>query len=253
MDSILANLTCTIDEKPGIGITEKGICAAESIATGRRWMYQRVYWHRTNRAMMAMLRFVPQYLLEKNLLTFPQYFKAVYSMSDTEAVKWLNDKFEEKCVGQNLENPAQMIINGRRGTYKLLLEFSSTDTESEDIKIREYLMGRTCSEWSQLANEIARLAQSYLPETKFSDVLIDIPSKRRHEIGDPIVLRAEKSPRKLSELSAEFKDTKRFFEEGALSCRIFIHPDTRRSLVNAKKLNDFRNKTREFLEKLAPR
>ena len=71
VDGILSSLTCIVDAKPSIAIIEKGICAAESVATGRRWMYQRVYWHRTNRAIMAMLRFVPQYLFENNILTFP--------------------------------------------------------------------------------------------------------------------------------------------------------------------------------------
>jgi len=253
VDGILASLTCIVDAKPSIAIIEKGICAAESVATGRRWMYQRVYWHRTNRAIMAMLRFVPQYLFENNILTFPQYFKATYSMSDIEAVKWLNDKFEKECVDKYLENPAQMILNGRRGIYKSLLEFSQTDTEAVDVKIREYLMGRTCSEWSKIASDITKIAQKYSEETKLSDVLIDIPTKRRHEIGDPMVFRTGKSPRKLSELSAEFKDTKKFFEEGALSCRIFIHPDLRKSLVDAKSLNDFRKKAYAFLEKSAPR
>lgn len=253
VDGILASLSCTVHPKPSIAIIEKGICAAESIATGRRWMYQRVYWHRTNRAMMAMLRFVPQYLFENSTLTFPQYFKATYSMSDLEAIKWLNEKFEKECVGKNLENPAQMILNGRRDIYKSLLEFSTTDTEDDDVKIREFLMGRTCLEWSTLAIDITKIAQKYLKETKLSDLIIDIPSKRRHEIGDPIVYRTGKSPRKLSELSAEFKDTKKFFEEGALSCRIFIHPFLRKSLVKVKRLDDFRREAYAFLKKSTPR
>jgi HD superfamily phosphohydrolase len=253
VDGILASLTCTVDNKPGIAITEKGICAAESIATGRRWMYQRVYWHKTNRAMMAMLRFVPQYLFEQNLLTFSEYFNATYAMSDIEAVKWMDEEFEKKRLDKNLENPAQMILNGRRGIYKSLLEFSPTDTEAEDVKIREYLMVLPCAGWSKLSNEIAKIAKKYVNETKLSDVLIDIPSKRRHEIGDPIVIRPEKSPRKLSELSPEFRETKKFFEAGALSCRIFIHPVLRKSLIKANKLTMFKREAYSFLKDLSPR
>ncbi|MFC1763627.1 protein kinase [Planctomycetota bacterium] len=253
VDSILASLTCTIDPKPSIAIIEKGICAAESVATGRRWMYQRVYWHRTNRAMMAMLRFVPQHLIEKGKLTFPQYFKATYSMSDLEAVRWLNDKFEKECDDRNLENPAQMILDGRRRIYKSVLEFSPTNTEGEDVKIREYLMGSSCSEWSNIALDIAKIAKEYKEETKLSDVLIDIPSKRRHEIGDPTVFRAGNSIRKLSELSTEFKETKRFFEEGALSCRIFIHPNLRKSLVESKMITNFVTQVRNYLKEATPR
>ena len=253
VDGILASLVCTVDDKPGIAIIEKGICAAESVATGRRWMYQRVYWHRTNRAIMAMIRFAPQYLLQKGILTFAEYFEATYSISDIEAVKWLNKKFQDACKDNDFENPAKMIIDGRRGIYKTLLEFGSTNTDEADERIRLYLMGRSCAEWSEIAFSIATLAKEYVPDTKMTDVLIDIPSKQRHEIGDPMVFRTGKNPRKLSELSAEFKGTKKFFEEGALSCRIFIHPFLRKSLVAAKKLGDFQKKTYALLKESTPR
>ncbi len=253
VDSILASLTCVIRPQPSIAIIEKGICAAESIATARRWMYQRVYWHRTNRAMMAMLRFVPQYLLENGALTFPEYFRATYSMSDLEAVSWLNDRFEESRKNSDVENPAHLMLNGRRRIYKSLLEFSPTHTNDEDTRIREFLMGRSCSEWSSLADGIVDIAKTYAHEAKSSDVLIDIPSKRRHEIGDPTVFRTTKDSRRLSELSPEFRETKKFFEEGALSCRIFIHPDLRKTLVENNRLAAFAEAVRTKLKKNAPR
>jgi len=249
VDGILASLTCTIQDKPSIAITDKGICAAESVATARRWMYQRVYWHRTNRAMMAMLRFVPQYLLEHQHLSFSEYFQATYSMSDIEAVQWLNQVFEAKSRDDGLENPALMLLHGRRGPYKALLEFSSTDTEPTDVNIREYLMNRRCTEWSMLATDIAKIAKEYTSEAKLSDVLIDIPSKRRHEIGDPFVRSPGGQMRRLSELSPEFRATKVFFQEGALSCRVFVHPALRERLVQSKagRWRSFRDETYNYL------
>ncbi|MCX5647117.1 MAG: HD domain-containing protein [Phycisphaerae bacterium] len=255
VDSILASLTCTAQDKPTIAITEKGICAAESVATGRRWMYQRVYWHRTNRAIMAMLRFVPQYLLEHDRLSFPEYFGATYSMSDIEAVRWLNEIFEKRRLDRDLENPALMLLQGRRGIYKSLLEFNATDTGATEVRIREYLMDRRCAEWSILAAAIAEIAQKYAPEAKLSDVLIDIPSKRRHEIGDPFVGNAGSQMRRLSELSPEFRATKIFFQEGALSCRVFVHPSLRESLMqsNAKPWWAFWKEASSYLAQQAPR
>jgi hypothetical protein len=110
------------------------------------------------------------------------------------------------------------------------LEFSRIN--NEDAKVYDFLTGRTCAQWSIIANEIAKIAKAYVKETKVSDVLIDIPSKRRHDIGDPTVFRAGKEPRMLSELSAEFKQTMNCFAE-ALSCRIFIHPTLRKSLLES--------------------
>jgi len=253
INSILASLTCTVIEKPSIAITEKGICAAESIATGRRWMYQRVYWHRTNRAIMAMIRFAPQYLLDHDMLTFNDYFKATYSMSDIEAVKWLNEKFVTMCEDNDLENPAKMILDGRRGIYKKVLEFSLTDSDEESERIRQYLMARPCCEWSVIAFDIAMLAKKYVFETKKSDILIDIPTARRHQIGDITVNLSGNKTKKLSMVSPEFRCTRDFFEKGALNCRIFIHPALRRALIEEKKWDAFTKDTYSYLKDASPR
>lgn len=253
VNGILASLTCTDYPKPSIAILEKGICAAESIATGRRWMYQRVYWHRTNRAMMAMLRFVPQYLFETGALTFQEYFRATYSMSDCEAVRWLDGKFEESRGQAEVENPAHLILGGRRRIYKVLLEFSPTDNGDEDARIRDYMMGRSCSEWGKIGADVADIAKKYVPDAKVSDVLIDIPSNRRHAIGDPFVFRTPKNCPKLSELSPEFRETKKFFEDGALSCRVFIHPNLRKTLGENNRLPSFTTDVRAALKNAAPR
>jgi HD superfamily phosphohydrolase len=92
IDSLLASLTCVVYGEPVVAITEKAICAAESIVTSRRWMFQRIYWHRANRAIMAMIRFAPQYLLERGHIRFSDYFSGVYHLSHIEALKWLDAK-----------------------------------------------------------------------------------------------------------------------------------------------------------------
>ncbi|HKI06035.1 MAG TPA: protein kinase [Thermoanaerobaculia bacterium] len=267
VDSLLSSLTCSVvEEDPAterkrtaklgaIAIREKGICTAEAISTARRWMFQRLYWHKTNRAIMAMLRFAPQLLLQERCLTFEQYFEAAYSVCPVEAIKWLNSKFEEHYGAyKEIENPALLILDGRRGIYKEFLEFASSDTDGDSQKIRSYLMGRSCSEWLTVAVDIAKILGQYVDNIRNSDVLVDFPAAQRHDIGDVLVIGGgAQSGRRLSEVSDEFRSARAFFEKGALSCRVFIHPEVRRQLAERNVLVRAKWAARDLLQSKAPR
>ena len=59
---------------PVIGIKAKGLAAAESVILARYWMLSRVYWHHTNRAVMAGFKFVISELIARGQLRFSSYF-----------------------------------------------------------------------------------------------------------------------------------------------------------------------------------
>lgn len=253
VDTLVGSLTCTAGERPGIAIREKGLCAAESIATSRRWMFQRVYWHRTNRAIMAMLRYAPHYLFSNQLLTFPEYFDFAYRVSDIEAVKWIDQRFSHHASDEAGENPAMMILDGRRGIYKAALEFSPTDAREEIAQVRSYLMARTAREWFDLGREIASIANDLVPPVLPSDVLLDIPARRRPRIGDALVVLESGHEVMLSVISDEFRNAQGFFEKGAMSCRVFIHPTLRKRLAASGRLYEFGDATLEKLRERAGR
>lgn len=253
VETLLGSLTCRAGATAGIAIREKGLCAAESIATSRRWMFQRVYWHRTNRAIMAMLRYAPQFMFGNNLLSFPDYFNTAYRISDIEAIKWIDARFSTAVGGDKGENPAKMIVDGRRGIYKAILEFSPTDLREDVSLIRSYLMRSSSIEWLEKGAEIAEIARTFAPQVMPSDVLLDIPAPRRHRIGDTIVALESGSDRMLSEVSDEFRQTQAFFEKGAMSCRVFVHPNLRKTLLDTGSIDAFRHSVVDFLRNRAGR
>lgn len=253
IDTLVGSLTCFSEPDAAIAIHEKGLCAAESIATARRWMFQRVYWHRTNRAIMAMLRYAPQFLLANDLVSFPEFFEAAYPLTDIEAVKWLDSCFQSATDGDAGSNPARLIVDGRRGIYKTILEFSPTDAREETTQIRSYLMNRTSTEWLNVAEEISRIAQAYDARVRQSDVLLDIPAPRRHRIGDAAVLLESQEIRRISEVSDEFRNAQDFFTRAAMSCRIFIHPELRRFLAGGGVLEPFKRAVVDYLRDQAGR
>ena len=248
MDSLLGSLTCLVTDKIAtIAITEKGISAAEAIATGRRWMYQRVYWHRTNRALMAMLRYPIQYTFENNTLSFFEYLATVFAMSDVEAIKFIHTRFLQAAGDRPIENPALMIVEGRRGIYKRFLEFLSYG-DSTHQKIHNYLFQRTCKEWRTVATEIASVVNEYTP-TKASDVLLDVPVRDRPQLSDIHVVdpRTPGKADSLSAISEAYGSTKEFFIKASMLPRIFIHPVVLRELAKHGKVASARSAATEHL------
>jgi HD superfamily phosphohydrolase len=237
MDSLLGSLTCLVTDKIAtIAITEKGISAAEAIATGRRWMYQRVYWHRTNRALMAMMRYPIQYTFENATLTFHEYLATVFGMSDVEAIKFVHARFVQAAGDRDVENPALMIVEGRRGIYKRFLEFTSYG-DAKTQKIHDYLFHRTCKEWRTVATEIATVINEHTP-TKASDILLDVPVRDRPQLSDIYVI-DPRTPGKydsLSAISEAYGSTKEFFIKASMLPRLFIHPGVLRELAKDGKV-----------------
>jgi len=239
LDSLLGSLSCFlggnvggVEFEPSIGIRHKGICAAETIVTARRWMFKRVYWNHSNRAIMAMLRFPIMFLLDRKALTFEEYFARTFSLSDVEAIKWLDERFTQKVHDEDIdiENPAQLLLHGRRGIYKRIIEIGTKETDRRH-KLRDYFLKRPCSEWLPLAASIAKIIRAKIPSVKDSDVLLDLPIYDRPSLGDVPVIMSSDVVEKMSDISEEYRNTQRFFSEGSMICRVCVHPSIRKTIM----------------------
>ncbi|MEK6621804.1 MAG: hypothetical protein AABZ13_04925 [Planctomycetota bacterium] len=74
--------TCT-NQDWHLGFRDDGLSAAESLVMARYWMFRTVYWHRINRAIMAMLLHVIRELYLKSSEN-PQRF--------VEDTMWLSEE-----------------------------------------------------------------------------------------------------------------------------------------------------------------
>jgi hypothetical protein len=252
MDSLLGALTCFVDdEEATIGITDKGISAAEAIATARRWMYQRVYWHRSNRALMAMLRYPVQYAIEHGTLRFADYLHNVFAMTDVEAIRFVHTRFAKAAGDARVENPALAAVAGRRGIYKRFLEFPSHG-DTKQHKIHDYLVHRTCKEWRSLAADIAAQLRPLNANVLDSDILLDIPVRDRPQLGDILVgTRIPGKYERLSAISEAYASTKEFFIKASMMPRVFIHPTILRGFAESQQLTSARTVAIEYLHSCA--
>src|SRR5204863_6243921 len=77
---LIENLTIKWEAKAGpnqtaaLAVEESGTTAAEAVLTAVYWMYRNVYWHHTNRAFMAAVKYVMGHMIRSGCISFEEYF-----------------------------------------------------------------------------------------------------------------------------------------------------------------------------------
>jgi HD superfamily phosphohydrolase len=226
-----------------IGITDKGISAAESLITARYHMYSRVYWHHTNRAVMAMVKYVMQNLFRhraKKSYSFSDFLEETLPLSEMETLRLMSQKFEDVTHAQSLGNPLKGIIDGSRTLYKRLASFSS-DAGGKRTDIHRKLIGLPQKELEKIRKSCLKELQVITGKKwKDSYVLIDAPkiSKENDAIPDCYVKdQFTGKPRLLESQSAICRAVYNDFGQRVKKSRIFIHPEIRSELHDEKLKN----------------
>lgn len=224
-------------KSPQLAIIPQGVSAAESVITARLHMYDRVYWHRANRAIMAMIGYVVRHLLDpsKNLLGFYDYINATLEMSDIEALRWLSARMDsaidKKCFDNTqmalpVGNPLHGLIHNSRELHKSLITISA----AVEPRKHSYLASCDIGEQEALRYEIARAIHVSHPELSISDdeVLFDIPRKdlsSEAQFQDLIVIDPDnRMDFQLTAYSGIAKATQEEYNKRASRCRVFVSP-----------------------------
>ncbi|WIG57485.1 MAG: dNTP triphosphohydrolase, broad substrate specificity [Ktedonobacterales bacterium] len=98
-----------------LGVSDKGISPLNSLLHARQEMFDNVYWHHTNRAMMAMLLRAVQEALEAHAIMPTD----LYGHDDSSLLALLG--------GEGMPEGARALVSGlrMRQPYKVLLEVSA--------------------------------------------------------------------------------------------------------------------------------
>ena len=165
---------------PVVGIDKKGLSAAESVILARYWMLSRVYWHHTNRAIMAAYKYGIRLLMARGEFSFDDYIKRSFWWTEAEATRWLAaevDKVLGKGKGAKRVgvNPLEGLCDGRRSIYKRLV----TVGKATEPMLHECLLESPGGE-GLVAEEALRAVNTVLgvnlPE---GTVVVDIPKRAR--------------------------------------------------------------------------
>jgi hypothetical protein len=141
-------------------------------------MYRNVYWHHMNRAFMAAVKFVMGWMIRKEYITFNKYYHDTLTLSDWEALNYLNRNFDQwlKETGRNWANPLSSLVNFKRIGYRRVSSLRKEGEFGEELfHTLEYGISPTRED--DLLRDISARVQHAKPLP--GDVLIDIPLKGR--------------------------------------------------------------------------
>lgn len=247
-------------ERYQIGLLDKGISAAESMIVGRYHMFSRIYWHHTNRAIMAMIRFTFRRVLEQHKrkdpsFTFKNYVRETLEMSDLEAVKYLSSEFEGLFKNE-VANPLMGIADTTRTIYKRLCSYWQHPANNDIAKCHGFLSRHEIIlVLDEITAECIRLLKPLVSmEIREGHLLIDVPliSKKRDLIADIFVHDSVQGTlSKLREVSRFVSLVSEDFERQVKKSRIFIHPSVREELRESGKENEARKRINAMICELA--
>jgi HD superfamily phosphohydrolase len=229
--------------EPVLAITDKGLPAAESVVLARYWMLKRVYWHHTNRAIMAMVKFVVNQLLAAEVLTMESYIRKTFFMTPIETLRFLSAEFDRAVKDSVLSfdnpphNPLPGLLPGNRYLYKRLLTVALGPLDA-DRRLYERLAYKRSHEIEDLIDDLIPIVKQYLPKARkirHGEILIDVPFKRREdpggEIGSSVYVYFRDDPQTGRHLyssdapaSPLLASHRAEFERHVKKCRVFVHP-----------------------------
>jgi HD superfamily phosphohydrolase len=237
LDALLAALRAPRPQdikcgKPLLALSDKGLTAAEGVVLARYWMLRRVYWHHTNRSTIAMVKYVIDRLFKSAQLDMPTYFRDTLFMDAGGALAYLAGHFEragsEGALGLPSTNPLVGLLGGGRQIYKRLATVARAGADDAEQRLHDKLSRLSGAALDEIVDDCRKTVADVLgSDLQPGDVIIDIPAKRREELGAAVVvyLQGEENvARDLSDVSPLVAGLRPEFDQHVRKSRVFLHP-----------------------------
>ena len=207
---------------------QRAVPALESLILSRYWNFRTIYWHHTNRALIAMLRHVIEKVYVDGGRSVTEYIKDTICMSQDEVLRYLNERFRT-IYGH--DSVLGGLIDGRREIYKRVLSLRVPADDPRDKAVFQSLYdmnatGRQSFEAKMSSGIENFLKQKYkvtldiMPE----EVLVDVPGRRLDDIGDIHVQPESGGAVPIGQISQVAKDLSGEFNQLAKKARVFVSP-----------------------------
>lgn len=211
-----------------IAYDERGLQAVENVFMTRFWNFRSVYWHHSNRALMAMVLHAVRRLFEEKRRNITEYLTATKWEGDFGAVRWLDSQYRE-VFGQ----PSTLagLVETRSALYKRLYTVRPNGKNSEDELLYRGVSEAVGADKGSfelelsLRQEIAdRLGLRYQIPIDVHDILIDVP--RRGGLNDPgdAYITSGNSVVPLESISEPIHRLRSNYEQLTQRVRFFIAP-----------------------------
>lgn len=213
-------------------LRERAISQAAAAVVGRYWQTQKLYWHKKNRSLLAMVRFLILELIRADRFSFDEYLAATVMSEPWESIRWIVSRFEGSNSEVETINPLRGYLQGQRVIHTRLLTLSP-ESAGRDI----YVDGRIYSKirsWPSLTlidleDEIREeIMLRFGGSLARGELLIDTPRRDRANIGRKVKIVSDDRQQVLGELS-KFSSLARSLQAEydlfAQRARIFVAPD----------------------------
>ena len=259
VDRFLSSLTWYKDDdkKCLLAVTTKGITAAETILTARYHLFSEVYWHKTCRAAVAMIKEAFFLAYKAEAISQDELDRVFLGNDDHGVLQWLAQTLEKS----NPEAASDLITNAlipgnSRSPYKRIVTYAkSWASEITGIfysELGRYGIDRLFELKKKLIEELNGFGRTKLRskwvEIKPHHIVIDMPPNNKDTLGELYVKYQSnvsgKTSASLSEISSIIKTLSEMFSQKICRVRIYCHPACRDQVLTISNQN-----AREFFDK----
>ncbi len=204
--------------------------AIESVCFSRYWNFQRTYWHKTNRAIGAMIIWTIRKIYSREEYTIEDYLNDTVNLGESGALDYLSGCYSETY---NSDAPIYGLATDRDLIYKTIFEMS--------FKEKNELLTRFKNDSNQRdeAQERVRLCvENFLESNDITiaisqkEVLLDVPL-RDMDLGGKIFVRSlNKTIVPAINESPVLKALEDSFDQMSKILRVFVKPEIRDHIEN---------------------
>jgi uncharacterized protein len=224
-----ATLGSTEDGRFHLAFEESGLQAVENVFMTRFWNFRSIYWHHTNRALMAMVLHAVRRLFEERGRNINEYLTATKWEGDYGALRWLDQQYRS-MFGQS--SVLAELVESRRGIYRRLYTVRPTGGKATDDQLFRQVSALASADQGSYEQELAlrtavasRLAERYGVSAGEHDVLIDVPRRGSlNDPGDAYLVSRNSAARRLSTVSEPIRMLQENYKQLTQRVRFFVAP-----------------------------
>lgn len=229
-----------------VAFKEDGVAAVESLVMARYWMFRSVYWHRMNRAFMAMLLevaravFPEEHEPERQLALFEnpvsvgdpnnpirQFIVQTMWKSEDSALDLLNARYRDKFGNDSII--ADLVKQPARLYRRICSLLGTTEMPQSEMRIHEELQvysNKQVREYREklIAGLNKNKVLNFPRQMALEDLLLDIPGRRLDPSGPIYIVREWGEAQLLSGMEGPVKHVLSEFSGLAKRIRVFVSP-----------------------------
>jgi len=222
-----------------LAFADRAVQALENVVMTRFWNFRSVYWHHTNRAVMAMVMHVARTLYEDEEGGIVSYVHDTIWLDDLEAMRYLDRKYLD--VYGKISPLHELEIDRRRLYKRLYTTHPERELGSDDALLdgMKHLSGEKRRQFREhVASGLSDLlsGSGSAVEVDSDDVLYDVPGRKLDSGGRVYVRGGDGQVVPLASLSAPVREVDKNYEALAKRARIFVSPEIARYFPGNRRL-----------------